>query len=109
MPSVKDRVSELRALCKCKGKKRKTLLQKASGRVIRTIAQVANSTIKGSIPLSPRQKQRLRRHKKTLRALSLARTSIKRKRRLLVQKGGALLPLLLGPILSAVAGSVFSR
>jgi len=108
MSSLKHYQTELRALCKCKGKKRKLLIQKASGGVIRTIAQVAKNTINGNIRLSPRQKQRLRRHKKTLRALSLARSSIKRRRRFLLQKGGAFLPLL-APILSAVAGSLFNR
>ena len=106
---MKHHYKTLRTLCKCKGKKRKLLLQKASGGVIRTVAQVAKNTIKGNIPLSPRQKQRLRRHKKTLRALALAKSSLKSKRKLLSQKGGALLPLLLAPVLSAVAGSLFNR
>lgn len=109
MSSLQHYRSELRALCKCKGKQRKLILQKASGGLIRTIAQVAKNTINGNIRLSPRQKLRLRRHKKTLRALSLAKSSIKRRRRLLLQKGGALLPLLLAPIVSAVAGSLFNR
>jgi hypothetical protein len=109
MSTLKHHYPELRALCKCKGRKQKLLLQKASGSLIRTVSQVAKNTIKGNIPLSPRQKQRLRRHKKTLRALSLAKSSLNKKRKLLIQKGGAFLPLLLGPILSAVAGSLFSR
>jgi len=109
MSSIKHHFKELRALCKCKGKKRNMLLRKASGGLIRTVAQVAKNTIKGNIHLTPRQKQRLRRHKKTLRTLSLAKSSLKSKRKLLMQKGGALLPLLLGPILSAVAGGIFSR
>jgi hypothetical protein len=109
MSKLKHHYHELRALCKCKGKKRKLLLQKASGSLIRTVSQVAKNTINGNIPLSLHQKQRLRRHKRTLRALSLKRSSLKNKRKLLIQKGGALLPLILGPILSAVAGSLFSR
>ena len=109
MSSLKHHFKALRALCKCKGKKRKLLLQKASGGVIRTVSQVAKNTIKGNISLSPHQKQRLRRQKKTLRALALAKSSIKNKRKLLAQKGGALLPLLLAPVLSAVAGSLFNR
>ena len=109
MSKLQHHYSELRALCKCKGRKRKLLLQKASGSLIRTVSQVAKNTIKGNIPLSGRQEERLRRHKKTLRALSLAKSSLKKKRKLLIQKGGAFLPLLLGPILSAVAGSLFSR
>jgi len=109
MSSLKHYKNELRAICRCKGKQRKRLLQKASGGVIRTIAQVAKNTINGNIPLSPHQKARLRRHKRTLRALSLAKSSIKRRRKILLQKGGAFLPLLLAPILSAVAGSLFNR
>jgi hypothetical protein len=109
MLKLKHHFKELRSICRCKGKRRKLILQRASGDLIRTVAQVAKNAIKGNIPLTSRQKQRLRRHKKTLRALSVNRSSIKNKRKLLIQKGGALLPLLLGPILSAVAGSIFSR
>jgi hypothetical protein len=109
MLKLKQHYKELRALCKCKGKKQKSILQDASGDLIRTVSQVAKNTIKGNISLSPTQMKRLRRHKKTLRALSHKRSSLKSKRKLLMQKGGALLPLILGPILSAVAGSLFSR
>ena len=109
MSSLKHHLNELRAICKCKSKKRKTLLKDSSGGVIRTIAQVGKNVLNGNFKLSPRQKQRLRRHKKTLRALSQKRSSIKSKRKLLIQKGAAFLPLLLAPILSAVAGSLFNR
>jgi len=107
MSNLKHHYNELRALCKCKGNKRKILLQHASGNLIRTVAQLGKNLLKGNIKLSHHQKQRLRRHKKTLRTLSLKRSSLKSKRKLLMQKGGALLPLLVGPILSAVAGSLF--
>ena len=109
MSNLKHHYNELRALCKCKGKKRRMLLQHASGNLIRTVAQVGKNLLKGNIKLSDHQKRRLRRHKKTLHALSMKRSSLKSKRRLLMQKGGAFLPLLLGPILSAVVGSLFSN
>jgi len=108
MSSIKHHLNELRAICKCKNKKRKAIVQNASGGVIRTIAQLGKNILNGNFKLSPRQKQRLRRHKNTLRALSLKRSSLKKKRKLLMQKGGAFLPLLLAPILSAVAGSLFN-
>ena len=109
MSGRKHHLKELQVICKCKNKKRKALAQSASNRVIRTIAQVGKNVLNGNFKLSPRQKQRIRRHKKILRALSLKRSSLKSKRKLLIQKGGAFLPLLLGPILSAVAGSLFNQ
>ena len=69
------------------------LLEHAAPNLIRTVAQVGKNLLKGNIKLSHRQKRRLRRHKKTLRALSVKRSSLKNKRKLLMQKGGALLPL----------------
>ena len=108
MRCVKRHYKTLRAICKSKAQKRKQILQNASGDVIRSVSQVIKNTLKGNVPVSQRQKDRLRRHKQVLRQLSLKRTSLKKKRNILIQKGGALLPLLLTPILSAVAGSLFN-
>jgi len=61
---------------------------------------------KGNVPLSDRQKSELRRKKKDLRALSLKKTSLQQKRRIL-QKGGFLTALL--PPILAFLGSLFAK
>jgi len=60
------------------------------------VSECAKNVIKGNVPLTARQKEKLRRSRKDLRALSVKKTALRRKRRIL-QKGGflgALLPLL---------------
>ena len=53
------------------------------------ISECANNVIKGNVPLSNRQKTKLRRNRNDLRALSVKKTSLRKKRRIL-QKGGFL-------------------
>ena len=58
-------------------------------------------------PVSPHTSKQLRRQSKKLRKLVSAKTSISTKRRMLSQRGG-FLPMLLAPIISALAGTLIS-
>jgi len=87
---------------------RKNLLKKATKEHINTVCECAHNTLCGNIPLSSAQKSKLAKHKALLRKLGNRRIALQKKRKLLVQKGGALLPLLIGPILSALLSTVAS-
>jgi len=67
---------------------------------------VQKNVIKGNVSLTDRQKARLRRNRNDLRAVSLKKTSLRKKRRT-VQKGG-FLTALIPPVLSALVG-LFSK
>ena len=56
-------------------------------------------------PLSSKHRNQLRRQSKELRKMLSAKTSIKSKRKMLTQRGG-ILPLLLAPLISTLAGSI---
>ena len=64
--------------------------------------------LKGVVPLTPRQKQRLARYKTHLRALTNKKVSRKREKFYLNQKGGNLLAALLPPVLG-VLGSLLVK
>lgn len=105
----------LKALKKLPAGKRRELLESASNDFILCLCDCANNVLQGNVKLKPKEKTQLRRHKNTLRALVKgggSRNLIKKKRKLLIQKGG-FLPALLAPILGSLAsglvGTIFGR
>ncbi|KAF4532663.1 hypothetical protein B566_EDAN002898 [Ephemera danica] len=84
---------------------RKTLVQMADEDVIRAICECADNTLKGHVNLTSVQKRRLARYKKTLRRLVKRGEGWKKKRDLILQSGGFLLPLL-APVLGSVLAAL---
>ena len=95
----------LQELAHCTNHKRKQLIQKADKDLIKCLLDCSCNVLKGNIPLEEVEHKRLKRHQKTIRKLASKRVSLKSKKVLLMQKGGAL-PHLLLPILAAVASSI---
>jgi len=93
----------LEVLETAKPKLRKSILENAETDLIRCICECCHNILKGNVELTTDEKRVLCHHKKTIRDLSSKKISLKRKRDILVQKGG-FLPALLGPILSIVTG-----
>ena len=93
----------LQILMKCKPKIRKVILEHGPTDLLLSICESCYNVLKGTIPLSKRQKQRLSRHKKHLTDLANRKVSRLRKRRLLTQKGGNLLAALLPPVLEVLS------
>ena len=70
------------------------------------MSECAKNAIKGNVPLTGPQKANFRRRKKDVRALSIKKMSLTKKRRIL-QKGG-FLTALLPPVLS-ILSSMFLK
>lgn len=104
--SINTHTDVLRALVKARPCMRKALLKSADVGVVKAICEVADNTLKGNVKLNPKQKSRLSRYKKVLRRLARRGENWKVKKRVLLQKGGAIIPLLL-PLLGGVLGSLF--
>ena len=96
----------LQILAKAKPKLRKILIENVPESVITAIYESCLNTLKGVIPLTPRQKRRLAPYNTQLRALANRKVSRKRKKTYLTQRGGALLPFVLPAALGAL-GSLF--
>ena len=78
----------------------KAMVQHADAHLLRCLCECAHNILKGNVPLSPPQKKRLARYKKSLRTLLSKKASVKTKKRTL-QKGG-FVPALLQPLLNSV-------
>ena len=101
--SVKKHGDFLKVLAKCNPKQRKALLQHISPDLLKCLCECCLNVLKGNVSLSTSQKRQLSRHRRVLRSLADRKTPNKRKKQLLLQKGG-FLPALLGPIISTLAG-----
>ena len=98
---VKNHLSELSVLSKCSAKQRKAYLQHANKELINCLSECCANTLKGHVPLNPAQKKTLSRHKKHIREVANKRSSLRKRKNTLIQKGG-FLGSLLGPILSLI-------
>ena len=103
---MKGSLPYLQVLAKSKPKLRKLIIDHAPPDVITAICECSLNTLKGVIPLTPRQKRRLAPYKIHLGELANKKVSRKRKKTYLTQKGGSLLGALFPPALG-VLGSLF--
>jgi len=81
---------------------RKQLLKNGDRKFIIAIIEIISNILHDSVPLKPAQKSRLSKRANILRKLAAIRSE-KQARKELVQRGGSIIPLLVGPILSALA------
>ena len=101
---VKRALPLLETLVNANPKLKKAIIQYASPDLVTAISEIALNMLKGIIKLTPQQKQRLSRYKE-FRSLAKKTLSVKKKRKILVQKGtGAGLAVLLPIALSLLAG-----
>lgn len=98
----------LKVLSKLKPQQRLAFLKSADKKLVRLLCECSLNLIKGKVPVNSAQKQKLSRYKQLLRRLTKKTGGWKSKRKILTQKGGNFIPLIIGPILSAVLSSVLS-
>ena len=102
MSQCKKHADILKVLLKANRKQRKAILQVADRDWIDAICECALNLLAGNVPLSTSQKKKITPYKNHLRLLSEPTTSLKRKRKLLSQRGGNWLNLLIGPVLKVL-------
>lgn len=105
--AVTNNADALRFLVRAKPSSRIALLKTADKELIRCICECVLNTINGHVPLNQSQKNKLTKHKNVLRKLVQRGGGINKKKKLLLQNGGAILPLILAPLLTGVLGSLF--
>lgn len=90
---------------------RKAILQSADKELVHCICECVHNTLQGKIKLKPIEKNKLTKYKNTLRKLIKRGPgeTFKKKKQIIIQKGGAFLPLILGPLISGVLGALFTK
>lgn len=96
----------LKVLAKAKPSLRKAILRQADKALIFSICEICDNTLSGNVTLKDSDKQKLRKHKKILRQLA-SRGGTWKKKKQEVQKGGALIPLLLSLLAPTVGKFIF--
>lgn len=103
--TLKTHKDLLNALHTLKPKYQKALLKSCDEEEINCICECIHNVLKGKVPLAEKAKKKLKKYKDLLRKLVRKSTKQVRKR-LIVQKGGSFLPIILGSILSGLVGSI---
>lgn len=87
-----------------KGKPRivKAIVEESDPQVIKAICECCLNVLNNNVPLKPGEFKKLKRYKKLLRLLADKKVSLKRKKQV-IQKGGAFLSTLLGVAVPAIA------
>lgn len=108
MKRLKSQLHFLHVLKDAKPLARRALLTSASDDLIKVIVECAINTLNGNHKLSKEEKGKLSKYKNRLRALVNPKISFKSKRKLLIQRGGFIVPLLTS-ILSGVIGAIINN
>ena len=106
IPLIQKHGQILAALANSSPKWRKKMIADAPSSIINAVSECCKNVLKGNVNLTSSQKQKLAPRCQHLRLLASKSFPIKKKKRILNQKGGALLGLLLKPLLGAALGSV---
>lgn len=106
--SVKTHTEFLRALHILKPKFRKALLKSCNDEEIKCICECIYNVLQGGIPIPENEKIKLQKHKNILRKL-ISKGKNKFRKHIIIQKGGAFLPIILGSVLSALLGSIINQ
>ena len=82
----------------------RAIIESGDKDLILCLTEIALNVLKGNVPLNPREKAKLCKHKTALRTLVKKKTSLKGRKQIL-QHGG-FLGAVLGPVLSGLASAV---
>lgn len=102
---MRNNTALLHLLSACHPKQRKAVLQTLTEQQLRSLCEVVLNVLKGTVELSHKEKQKLRKNKRVLYQLASKSVPSKKKKQILVQQGGNILPSILIPALQ-VLGSL---
>lgn len=95
----------LNALRVLKPKFRRALLKSCNQEEINCICECIYNVLLGKIPIPDNEKQKLNKYKNILRKLiSKGKNNLRKK--IIIQKGGAFLPIIVGSVISALLNSL---
>ena len=108
MKRIKLNYHNLHTLKDANPKVRKAIISNCDKDLINSVSECALNVLRGNITLSNCKKGRLRKFKRQLRAVVDKRVPVTIKKRLIIQRGGFLVPLLTA-VLPALATFIFDK
>jgi hypothetical protein len=108
MKRIKLNYHALQVLRAAKPKLRKAIISNCDRELVHPMSECILNVLKGNVKLSHCAKRKLRKHKATLRKVADEHLSLARKKKVIVQRGGFLLPLL-GAVLPTLASLIFRQ
>lgn len=102
---LKKHLPLLKLLKKANVEERIALLENTNNDFIKCLDECIDNFLRGNVRCSHVKREQLKKSAKVLRKIVHPKTSIKRKRELLVQRGG-FLPALLAPLIGVASGLI---
>jgi hypothetical protein len=99
---VKKYLPLLRLLASATPYKRKKILLAADDKFVKIIIECCYNTLHGNVKLPKNKVNKLKKFKKIIRKIGKATKTVKNKKKILIQSGGAFLPLILPSIISGL-------
>lgn len=98
----------LNALVHASPNQRKAIIQHADKSLIQSICECSLNILNGDIPLRKSEKHSLKKHKLRSRRLisKKKKKSLTKKKQIINQNGGSLLPLVIGPVIAALISKI---
>jgi hypothetical protein len=106
MERVRSKYHALHVLRKARPKLRKAIVSYCDEELVKSICECVLNVLNGNVGLTDCAKRKLQKYKVVLRKVADKRVPLYSKKRLIVQKGGILLPLLTA-VLPALASYIF--
>ena len=104
--NLRNNFPSLRYLCKCRSRKEiKDFINHADKETIQCICECAHNILHGNIPIKKGDIKKLKKYQNVLSTLLDKRSSLKKRKEVIIQKGG-FLPLLLSPVLGIVGSLI---
>ena len=98
MKNIKQNLNYLKILAS-PGRIAKALIKSGDKKLIAAICECVQNVMNGNVKINDIAKKKLAGHKRALRTLQ-AKSSLANKKKLLVQKGGSFLPIIIPTVLS---------
>lgn len=106
---MKKHLPLLKCLQESSPERRHNIVRHSDLDLIRTINECVYNSLKGNIPLKKSEISKLKQFKKILRKIFQSSGGLEKKRKIIIQSGGAFLPALLSPIVTAAENHFTSR
>lgn len=111
---LKNHIHELHTLKSCKPCQRNSYLENASEELVHCLCEVCHNILKGNIPLSKDQLNKLGKHKNLMRRLAnvqgkITKKSLKDKKQIIYSQKGGFLPLILTPLLAIASDLIADK